>query len=226
MLTLPRAYFVVLGEVGALGEVDEDEPVVPVVPPLPTVPDELPPTPVLPVPVLLPEPMPPALPPVVLDGPRSCRHLSFAAWSLSFSQLARAEALSVEPEVTLPEDDVEPEAPEVDDGVDVESELELDGVDEEPELLDDGVDDEPELELDDGVDDEPLLDESVDGVLELDGRDGEVVLDPDAPEVLDPPVVWATATLVAARNAAATAALRIFIDIECSSSVGWVAAAP
>ena len=220
VLILLCAYFVVLGEVGALGEVvDEDEPVVPVVPPLPTVPDELPPTPVLPVPVL------PVLPPV-LEGPRSCRHLSFADWSVSFSQLARAEALSVEPEVTLPEDDVEPEAPEVDDGVDVESELELDGVDEEPELLEDGVDDEPELELDDGVDDEPLLDESVDGVLELDGRDGEVVLDPDAPEVLDPPVVWATATLVAARNAAATAALRIFIDIECSSSVGWVAAAP
>lgn len=173
----------VLGEVGALGEVvDEEEPVVP---PLPTVPDELPPTPVLPVPVL------PVLPPV-LEGPRSCRHLSFADWSVSFSQLSRAEVLSVEPEVTPPEDDVEPEAPE----------------------------------LDDGVDDEPALDESFDGVLELDGRDGDVVLDPDAPELLDPPVVWATATLVAARNAAATAALRIFIDIECSSSVGWVAAAP
>lgn len=197
----------VLGEVGALGEVvDEDEPVVPVVPPLPTVPDELPPTPVLPVPVLLPEPM---LPPV-LEGPRSCRHFSFADWSVSFSQLARAEALSVEPEVTLPVDDDVPEAPELDDGLEVESELELDGVDDEL----------------DGADDDPALDESLlDGVLELDGRDGDVVLDPDAPELVDPPVVWATATLVAARNAAATAALRIFIDIECSSSVGWVAAA-
>ena len=200
----------VLGEVGALGEVvDEDEPVVPVVPPLPTVPDELPPTPVLPVPVL----------PPVLEGPRSCRHLSFADWSVSFSQLARAEALSVEPEVTLPEEDDVPEAPELVDGLDEEPEL--DGLDDEPEL-DDGVDEAPELELD-GVDDDPVLDESLlDGVLELDGRDGDVVLDPDA---VDPPVVWATATLVAARNAAATAALRIFIDIECSSSVGWVAAA-
>lgn len=216
VLTLLCAYFVVLGEVGALGEVvDEDEPVVPVVPPLPTVPDELPPTPVLPVPVL------PVLPPV-LEGPRSCRHLSFADWSVSFSQLARAEALSVEPEVTLPEEDEVPEAPELVDGLD--DEPELDGLDDEPEL-DDGVDEAPELELD-GVDDDPVLDESLlDGVLELDGRDGDVVLDPDAPELVDPPVVWATATLVAARNAAATAALRIFIDIECSSSVGWVAAA-
>lgn len=178
------------GVVGALGEVVELlDPVVPVVPPLPTVPDELPPTPVLPVPA--PAPVLPALPepmlPPVLEAPMSCRHLSFADWSVSFSQVSRAEALSVEPEVT-PED--EPEAPELD-----------------------GVEDEP-LELD-GVEDEPALDLSVpDGELELDGRDGEVVLlEPDVPVLPDPLVVWATATLVAARNAAATAACRIFIVI-------------
>jgi hypothetical protein len=209
VLLLRRArYFVVLGVLGELGEVVEPlDPVVPVVPPLPTVPEELPPTPVLPVPVLL--PVLPALPPV-LEAPRSCRHLSFADWSVSFSQVARAEALSVVPEVT-PVDEDEPAAPE------------LDGLEDEPLELD-GVDDEP-LELDDGVEEEPALDESeLDGELELDGRDGEVVLEPDVPALPDPPVVWATATLVAARNAAATAACRIFIVIA-SLLIGWVGGA-
>jgi hypothetical protein len=187
-------------------------PVEPLVPPLPpTVPDELLPIPVLlPVPVL---PVPVVLP--VLEAPRSCRHLSLAAWSESFSQLARADALSVE----VPEDDalpeVVPEAPALlDDGVD---ELD-DGVDEEPEL-DDGL---VVLELDEGVDDEPALEESVLEEPELDGRDGDVVLEPVEPELPDPPVVWATAMLVAPRKAAAIAACRIFMFIRCSSSVEWV----
>lgn len=170
----------------------------PLVPPLPpTVPDELLPMPVLlpvplllPVPVVLPEPMLPVLPalPPVLEAPRSCRHLSFAAWSESFSQLARAEALSVE--------------------VPVVDELELE----------DGVEDEPALE--ESVLDEPVVDPVVDP--ELDGRDGEVVLEPVEPELLDPPVVWAAAMPVAPRKAAAIAACRIFIFIRCSSSVEWV----
>jgi hypothetical protein len=67
-------------------------------------------------------------------------------------------------------------------------------------------DDTPALE-DDGEDDE------VDGVAL--GVDGELAL-----PVLLLPEVWATATLVAARNAAATAACRIFIVIDSSSTVG------
>jgi hypothetical protein len=66
-------------------------------------------------------------------------------------------------------------------------------------------DDTPELEDVDGEDDEPALE---DGVEEVDGVDG-VALGVDgelALPVLLLPEVWATATLVAARNAAATAA--------------------
>lgn len=76
-------------------------------------------------------------------------------------------------------------------------------------------DDTPALE-DDGEDDEPALEDGVDGVdgVAL-GVDGELAL-----PVLLLPEVWATATLVAARNAAATAACRIFIVIASSSTVG------
>jgi hypothetical protein len=77
-------------------------------------------------------------------------------------------------------------------------------------------DDTPELEDVDGEDEEPALE---DGVDEVDGValgvDGELAL-----PVLLLPEVWATATLVAARNAAATAACRIFIVIDSSSTVG------
>ncbi len=178
------------------------DPVVPVEPPLPTVPELLPPTPVLPEPVpapepaVLPEPMPVDEPPV-LEAPMSCRHLSFIDCSVSCSHFARAEALSVVPELA-PADDEAPEAP-VPDEVD-------------------------------GLDDAPALEESLGELDELE-LDGEVVA-PAEPVVLPPvadeppvelvPEVWATATLVAARKAAATAACRIFIVIDCSSTVEWV----
>jgi hypothetical protein len=107
---------------GALGEVLDEVPVEPVEPPLPTVPDELPPTPVLPVLLdpALPAPVPPALLPV-LELPRSCRHLSFIDWSVSWSHFSRAAVLSVEPDVTPPEDD----DPVVALGVEVDGELAL-----------------------------------------------------------------------------------------------------
>lgn len=105
-----KDYFVVDGEVV----------VEPLVPPLPTVPELEPPTPVLPEPELVPAPAPPVVPaaplaPAAPEAPvlasRSCRHLSFCVWSVSFSQLALAATLSEVPPETLDPVVAEPEAP-------------------------------------------------------------------------------------------------------------------
>jgi len=214
-----RNYCVLPGVVD--GEVVE-----PVVPPLPTVPEDEPPMPVLPEPLLVPAPaLPEVLPEVELPAPaepdvlpeapvlapRSDRHFCFCVTSVSFSQAARADAESAEPEVTPPDPDVpaEPEVP-VEPDTAGEDEL-LPDVPALPDVLPAALPEDPALEESvdevDGVDDCEVL-----GLLEVDGE-----------LELELPDVWATATDVAARKAAAIAACKIFMFIECSSAVGMTA---
>lgn len=100
-------YLVVLPE----GEVVElPEPLVPVEPPLPTAPEDEPPMPVEPVPAPA-EPVLEPAPALPVLEPRSFRHCSFAAGSVSWSHFALAALSELLPLVT-PEPALEPDEPE------------------------------------------------------------------------------------------------------------------